>query len=71
MVTLSGLRYRPAIGNGGLKRNARIAELLLAAARTLGDTLDREQIYDRFHELLETSSSTTAWSSRRTTRPTG
>src|SRR5262245_12393444 len=41
------------MGNGGLERKARVAELLLDAARTLGDTLDPERIYDRFHELLE------------------
>jgi signal transduction histidine kinase len=29
------------------------AELLLAAARSLNETLDPERVYDRFHELLE------------------
>src|SRR5262249_61829862 len=29
------------------------AELLLAAARYLNETLDPERVYDRFHELLE------------------
>ena len=36
-----------------MDRKVRVAELLLAAARTLGDTLDHERVYDRFHELLE------------------
>jgi PAS domain S-box-containing protein len=36
-----------------LERKARVTELLLDAARTLGDTLDHERVYDRFHELLE------------------
>jgi PAS domain S-box-containing protein len=35
-----------------VERKARVAELLLAAARTLGDTLDHERVYDRFRELL-------------------
>jgi two-component system, OmpR family, phosphate regulon sensor histidine kinase PhoR len=35
-----------------LRRKARIAELLLAAARTLGETLEPDRVYDRFHDLL-------------------
>jgi PAS domain S-box-containing protein len=35
-----------------LARKARIAELLLHAARQLGETLEPERVYDRFHELL-------------------
>ncbi len=35
-----------------LERKARVAELLLEAARALGETLEPERIYDRFHELL-------------------
>ena len=35
-----------------LARKAEVAELLLHAARELGQTLDPERVYDRFHELL-------------------
>jgi PAS domain S-box-containing protein len=35
-----------------LARKAQVAELLLNAARQLGDTLDPERVYERFHELL-------------------
>ena len=35
-----------------LERKARVAELLLDAARELGECLEPERIYDRFHELL-------------------
>jgi PAS domain S-box-containing protein len=35
-----------------LERKAEVAELLLRAARQLGETLEPELVYDRFHELL-------------------
>jgi PAS domain S-box-containing protein len=35
-----------------LMRKAEIAELLLHAARYLGETLEPERVYERFHELL-------------------
>jgi signal transduction histidine kinase len=35
-----------------LERKARVAELLLGAARELGEDLEAERVYDRFHELL-------------------
>jgi signal transduction histidine kinase len=35
-----------------LERRARVAQLLLRAARTLGETVDPERVYDRFHDLL-------------------
>jgi two-component system phosphate regulon sensor histidine kinase PhoR len=35
-----------------LARKAEVAELLLHAARELGETLDPERVYQRFHELL-------------------
>ena len=35
-----------------LERKARLAEILLEAARQLRETLDPERIYDRFHDLL-------------------
>ena len=35
-----------------LERKAELAELLLNAARQLGETLEPELVYDRFHELL-------------------
>jgi signal transduction histidine kinase len=36
-------------------RKAAMAELLLRAARYLGETLEPERVYDRFHELLADS----------------
>jgi PAS domain S-box-containing protein len=36
----------------GRRRGAEKAELLLAAARYLNETLEPERVYDRFHELL-------------------
>jgi signal transduction histidine kinase len=35
-----------------LERRARVAQLLLRAARTLGETVDPDRVYDRFHDLL-------------------
>ncbi len=35
-----------------LGRKARVAELLLDAARRLGESLEPERVYERFHELL-------------------
>src|SRR5919204_6671555 len=35
-----------------LERKARVAELLLDAARQLGESLEPERVYDRFHDLL-------------------
>lgn len=35
-----------------LERKARVAEVLLGAARELGEGLEPERVYDRFHELL-------------------
>ena len=35
-----------------LARKAEVAELLLNAARQLGETLEPERVYERFHELL-------------------
>ena len=37
-----------------LARKAELAELLLNAARQLGETLEPERVYERFHELLAT-----------------
>jgi PAS domain S-box-containing protein len=37
----------------GKKRKVEKAELLLAAARYLNETLEPDRVYDRFHELLE------------------
>ena len=36
-----------------LARKGEVAELLLDAARHLGETLEPERVYERFHELLE------------------
>jgi two-component system, OmpR family, phosphate regulon sensor histidine kinase PhoR len=35
-----------------LERKARVAQLLLDATRTLGETLEPDRVYDRFHDLL-------------------
>ncbi len=35
-----------------LERKARVAQLLLDAARMLGETLEPDRVYDRFHDLL-------------------
>ena len=35
-----------------LERKAELAELLLHAARQLGESLEPERVYERFHELL-------------------
>jgi signal transduction histidine kinase len=35
-----------------LERKARVAELLLDAAQQLGESLEPERVYDRFHDLL-------------------
>jgi signal transduction histidine kinase len=40
-------------GNLGRHVGAEKAELLLAAARYLNETLELERVYDRFHELLD------------------
>jgi PAS domain S-box-containing protein len=40
------------VDEGELERKAEVAELLLHAARQLGETLEPERVYDRFHELL-------------------
>lgn len=49
----AAIRYLGAIDARELERKARVAQLLLEAARTLGETLDRERVYDRFHDLLD------------------
>ncbi len=47
------LRYfRVAVDASELQRKADLAELLLHVARELGETLEPERVYDRFHELL-------------------
>jgi PAS domain S-box-containing protein len=46
------LDYRPYVDEAQLARKAQVAELLLNAARQLGETLDPERVYARFHELL-------------------
>jgi signal transduction histidine kinase len=35
-----------------LARKARVAQLLLDAARTFGETVDPDRVYDRFHDFL-------------------
>jgi PAS domain S-box-containing protein len=40
------------MGDRQLERKAELAELLLHAARELGESLEPERVYERFHELL-------------------
>jgi PAS domain S-box-containing protein len=40
------------VSAGDLERKARVAELLLGAARELGEDLEPERVYERFRELL-------------------
>ncbi len=46
------LRYRRRVDERELERKAEFAELLLHAARQLGETLEPERVYERFHDLL-------------------
>jgi PAS domain S-box-containing protein len=46
------LSYRHSVNDQELERKARVAQLLLDAARTLGETVDPDHVYDRFHDLL-------------------
>src|SRR6266542_2187530 len=48
----SAPRYVPTVNEPDLERKAQVAQLLLDAARVLGETLDPERVYDRFHDLL-------------------
>ena len=48
----SALRYLRTVPSRGVERKAEVAELLLEASRQLGETLEPERIYDRFHDLL-------------------
>src|SRR5215831_12949555 len=45
-------QYVSRVSAGELERKARFAELLLEAARELGDGLEPERVYERFRELL-------------------
>ena len=40
------------MGKDGVERKAEVAELLLHAARRLGETLEPEHVYDTFHDVL-------------------
>jgi signal transduction histidine kinase len=40
------------VNNRELRRKAEVAELLLHAARRLGESIEPERVYERFHELL-------------------
>src|SRR5215217_1003965 len=46
------LRYVPTM-HARVLDATRVAQLLLQAAQMLGETLEPERIYDRFHDLLE------------------
>ena len=45
-------QYVSRVSAGDLERKARVAELLLGAARELGEDLEPERVYERFRELL-------------------
>jgi PAS domain S-box-containing protein len=49
----SRLRYRQTVTRREVERKAEIAELLLDAARQLGESLEPELVYERFHQLLK------------------
>jgi signal transduction histidine kinase len=40
------------VKNSELRRKAEVAELLLNAARQLGESIEPERVYERFHELV-------------------
>jgi PAS domain S-box-containing protein len=40
------------VDRDALRRNAEVAELLLHAARRLGESIEPERVYERFHELV-------------------
>ncbi len=44
--------YVENVNDRGLERKAEVATLLLDAARQLGESLEPERVYERFHELL-------------------
>jgi PAS domain S-box-containing protein len=44
--------YFQSVTERELERKARVAELLLEAARELGESLEPERVYDRFHVML-------------------
>jgi signal transduction histidine kinase len=44
--------YAHSVNNRELEQKAELAELLLHAARQLGESLEPERVYERFHELL-------------------
>ena len=46
--------YGQNVSEGDLERKARVAEILLAAARQLAEGLEPERVYERFQELLAT-----------------
>src|SRR5438067_1444825 len=48
----SFLGYGQTVDDGQLRRKAEVAELLLNAARRLGESLEPERVYERFHDLL-------------------
>jgi GAF domain len=44
--------YAHSVNDRELEQKAELAELLLHAARQLGESLEPERVYERFHELL-------------------
>jgi len=46
------MHYRQTMDERQLERKVRLAERLLDAARQLGESLEPERVYERFHELL-------------------
>jgi PAS domain S-box-containing protein len=49
---LASSQYVSGVSAGDLESKARVAELLLGAARELGKSLEPERVYERFRELL-------------------
>jgi signal transduction histidine kinase len=51
-VLIQHRSYGQGVNEHELQRKAEVAELLLDAARQLGESLEPERVYERFHELL-------------------
>lgn len=47
------MSYFQLVGQREIERKAELAELLLDAARQLGESLEPELVYERFHQLLK------------------
>jgi hypothetical protein len=54
LASEGGQEYGQDVRDRELKRKAKVAEILLAAARQLAEGLEPERVYERFQELLAT-----------------